>query len=189
MEPKLIFKNRKIKFSEEDYIEKHYIRDGKAIIPIELNSLEDLYMKHDYKKITLSDSICKYIEEIAYLIPLKYAIVLEIHCPEITEEEQIKVKKIIKNNYGMEIDDRDYDVKVSTQKSALLFILGMILLLVSFALEGKIPEFLEEFIYIAGWVSLWEMFESLVLENNQKRVERLNNLQLYDSEITFIFDQ
>lgn len=189
MEPKFIFKNRKIKFSEEDYIERHYLRDNKAIIPIELNSLDELYMKHDYKKIALADSVCKYIEEIAYLIPLKYAIVLEIHCPKITEEEQIKVKKIIKNNYGMEIDDRDYDVKISNQKSALLLVLGTILLLISFALEGKIPEFLLEFFYIAGWVALWEMFESLTLENSEKRIERLNNLQLYDSEIQFVFDK
>ena len=28
-----MIKNRKIKFREADYIEKHYIKDGKAIIP------------------------------------------------------------------------------------------------------------------------------------------------------------
>ena len=47
MKPKFRFKNRKIKFREADYIEKHYIRDGKAIIPIHLNSIDELYMKHD----------------------------------------------------------------------------------------------------------------------------------------------
>ena len=64
-------------------------------------------MKHDYKKLALSDDVCDYIEEIAYIIPLKYEIILEIHCPRIDEEEQSRIKKVIKNNYGMETDDRD----------------------------------------------------------------------------------
>lgn len=49
MKSKFRFKNRKIKFREADYIEKHYIRDGKAIIPINLNNINELYMKHDHK--------------------------------------------------------------------------------------------------------------------------------------------
>ena len=79
MKFKFRFKNRKIKFREADYIEKHYIRDGKAIIPIYLKSIDDLYMKHDYKKLALSDDVCDYIEEIAYIIPLKYEIILVVY--------------------------------------------------------------------------------------------------------------
>ena len=189
MKSKFIFKNRKIRFREADYIEKHYIRDGKAIIPIRLDSIKDLYMKHDYKNLALSDELCNYIEEIAYIIPLKYEIILEIHCHEISVEDQERIRKVIKNNYGMEIDDRDYDVKIAYQKSALLFILGMILLLIAISMEGKILAFIEEFLYIAGWVALWEMCEALLLENSTKRTERLNKLQLYDSEVRFIFDK
>ena len=37
--------NRKIKFREQDYIEKNYIRaDGKAVIPIYLKSVDDIYI-------------------------------------------------------------------------------------------------------------------------------------------------
>ena len=189
MDSELLFKNHKIKFREEDYVDKYYIRDGKGVIPIEINSMDDLYMKHDFQKLTLSDDLCDYIEEIAYIIPIEYAIILEIHCPTITKEEQERIKKVIKNNYGMEIDDRDYDVKISNQKAFILSILGIILLIIAFALEGKLPEIIREVIYIAGWVSLWEMFEALVLENSKKRVERINKLQLYDSEIRFVFDR
>ena len=48
-------------------------------------------MKHDYKQMELSDSICDYIEEIAYMIPINTDIVLEIHCPEIDEKFQEKI--------------------------------------------------------------------------------------------------
>lgn len=188
MKNKFRFKNRKIKFREADYIEKHYIKDGKAIIPIYLKTIDELYMKHDYKKLLLSDELCAYIEEVAYIIPLSYPIVLEIHCPEIPEETQLRIKKVIKNNYGMEIDDRDYDVRVSNKKSASLFFIGLLILLISFTAEKYLPNVLVEFLYIAGWVALWEMCEALMLNNAEKRTERINKLQLYDSEIRFIFN-
>lgn len=182
------FKNRKIKFREADYIDKHYLKDGKAIIPIYLKSIDDLYMKHDYKKLALSDELCNYIEEIAYIIPLKYPIILEIHCPEISESQQLRIKKVIKNNYGMEIDDRDYDIHVANRKCISLFFLGFFFMILSFALQDKVMQFLVEFLSIAGWVALWEMFEALMLNNAEKRTQRLYKLQLYDSEIKFKFD-
>ena len=187
MKSKFRFKNRKIKFREADYIEKHYIKDGKAVIPIHLNSINELYMKHDHKKLALSDEVCNYIEEIAYIIPLKYPIVLEIYCPEISEEQQLRVKKVIKNNYGMEIDDRDYDIHVANRKCISLFFMGLVFMLLSFALHNKVTQFVVEFFSIAGWVALWEMFEVLMLNNSAKRTERLYKLQLYDSEIRFAF--
>lgn len=187
MKLKFRFKNRKIKFREADYVEKHYIKNGKAVIPIHLNSLDELYMKHDHKKLALSDEVCNYIEEIAYIIPLKYPIVLEIYCPEISEEQQLRVKKVIKNNYGMEIDDRDYDIHVANRKCVSLFFLGIFFIFISFALQGHLMDFIVEFLSIAGWVALWEMFESLMLNNAAKRTERIYKLQLYDSEIRFAF--
>lgn len=189
MKLKFRFKNRKIKFREADYIEKHYIKDGKAIIPIHLDSINELYMKHDQKKLALSDEVCDYIEEIAYIIPLKYPIILEIHCPEITEDQQLRIKKVIKNNYGMEIDDRDYDIHVANRKCISLFFVGILILILSYALENILLEVFLEFLYIAGWVALWEMCEVLMLNNAEKRTERLYKLQLYDSEIKFIFPQ
>ena len=189
MKDKFRFKNRKIKFREADYVEKHYIKDGEAVIPIYLKSIDELYMKHDYNKLALSDEVCNYIEEIAYIIPLEYRITLEIHCPEISEAEQLRIKKVIKNNYGMEIDDRDYDIRIANKKSLSLFFLGALILIASYALEEYLMEFLIEFLYIAGWVALWEMCESLMLNNAAKRVERINKLQLYDSTIKFIFNE
>ena len=46
-------KNRKIKFSEKEYLKKNYLRKGKGIITIELNNIRKLYMKHYNKKLNL----------------------------------------------------------------------------------------------------------------------------------------
>ena len=89
-------KNRKIKFSEDRYVEKFYMSGNKAVIPVELKSADDLYMKHDYLKMELSDSVCKYIEEIAYMIPINTEIELEIHCPRVDVYTQQKMQELLK---------------------------------------------------------------------------------------------
>ena len=32
--------NHNIRYSEKDYVQKNYMRDGKAVIPIKINKLE-----------------------------------------------------------------------------------------------------------------------------------------------------
>ena len=181
-------KNRKIKFSESNYVEKNYMKKGKAVIPVKLEKISDLYMKHDYKEMELSDSVCNYIEEIAYMIPINTDIVLEIHCPEIDEEQQTKAKKCIKNNYGMEIDDNEYDLAMNNKRAWWFTIVGVILLIVNILIED-LGRVFSDFLSVVWWVAIWDMVEILVLDNQDIKFKRLNNQQLYDSTIKFVFDE
>ena len=180
-------KNRKIKFSELNYVEKNYMQRGKAVIPVKLEKISDLYMKHDYKQMELSDKVCDYIEEIAYMIPINTDIVLEIHCPEIDEQLQEKIKKNIKNNYGMEIDDNEYDLSINNRRACIFGIVGVILLIIHILIEnyGRI---FADFLSVVWWVAIWDMVEILILENREIKSKRLNNQQLYDSTIRFVFE-
>ena len=180
-------KNRKIKFSELNYVEKNYMRKGKAVIPVKIDKISDLYMKHDYKQMELADSICDYIEEIAYMVPINTDIVIEIHCPEIDEELQTKIKKNIKNNYGMEIDDNEYDLSVNNKRAWWFAIVGMIMLIINILTED-ISSIFSNFISVVWWVAIWDMIEILVIENKEIKWKRLNNQQLYDSTVEFVFD-
>lgn len=181
-------KNRKIKFSELNYVEKNYMNKGKAVIPVKLDKISDLYMKHDYKQMELSDGVCDYIEEIAYMIPINTDIIIEIHCPEIDEELQNKIKKNIKNNYGMEIDDNEYDLSINNRRAFLFAIVGITLLIVSILLEN-LGRLFVDFLSVVWWVAIWDMVEILILENREIKWKRLNNQQLYDSAVTFVFDK
>lgn len=179
--------NRKIKFREQDYIEKNYIRsDGKAVIPIFLKSAEDIYMKHDFKRLVLSDAIVDYIEEVASIIPFKYDIVLEFHCPKIEESEQIKIRKVVKNNFGMDIDDVDYENRLNNWVATGLTLLGILLLVLGYSLDIFGESVIREIIFIIGWVLIWDMLEAILFENNKRKIKRLNKLQLYDSKIEFV---
>ncbi len=180
-------KNRKIKFSELNYVEKNYMQRGKAVIPVKIEKISDLYMKHDYKQMELSDSVCDYIEEIAYMVPINTDIVLEIHCPEIDEELQTKIKKNIKNNYGMEIDDNEYDLALNNRRAWFFAVIGIVFLIINILVEN-IGRILADFICVVWWVAIWDMIEIWLLDNQEIKSKRLNYQQLYDSTIKFVFD-
>lgn len=182
-------KNRRIKYNEASYIQKNYVVDGKAVIPVLLDSKDDLYMKHDYKKYELSDDVCKYIEEIAYMVPMNMDIVIEIHCPEVNDAEKNSMIRAIKNNYGMEIDDADYDVSRVNRKSILFGIIGLLILIINILTEDFIGVVLSNFICVVWWVAIWEMVELQTIEKQDLKWKRLNYQQLYDAEITFVCDK
>ena len=144
-------------------------------------------MKHDYKQMELSDSVCDYIEEIAYMIPINTDIVLEIHCPEIDEEMQNKIRKNIKNNYGMEIDDNEYDLAINNRRACWFAIAGVALLMVHILIESY-GRLFADFLSVVWWVAIWDMVEILVLGNQDIKWKRLNNQQLYDSTVRFVFE-
>lgn len=185
-------KNRKIKYSEHDFVEKNYMRDGKAVIPIKVKKLDDLYMKHDFLKLDLSDEVFDYIEEIAYLIPRNTDIVLEVHYhDEISVKQQERIKKVFKTNYGSDIDDIDYDIRQQNYRAIILFLLGLLFIFFYFIflnMNTYWANFVSELFVITGWVFIWEMVETISIRRSELISKRLNKLQLYDAEITFIFD-
>ena len=182
-------KNRKIKYDEENYINLNYMVNGKAVIPVELEAVDDLFMKHDYKQFELSDDVCKYIEEIAYMIPMSTDIVIELHCPKVDDVFKQKMIRAIRNNYGMEIDDIDYDLNKVNARSWFYGIVGIAILVFNLLTEKIIGEVLSNFICDVWWVAIWEMVELQTIEKPDLRWKRLNHQQLYDAEITFVFDK
>ena len=182
-------KNRKIKFDEDKYIEKYYMRGDKAVIPVKLDKAEDLYMEHDYKQMELSDSVCAYIEEIAYMIPIDIDIIIEIHCPSVDISTQERMKKAIKNNYGMEIDDVEYDVSVQNKRSFVMLISGLLLLVINIVFEKYIGSIISNFLSVVWWVAIWDLVEIQTMDKADNKAKRLSYQQLYDAEVLFIFDE
>ena len=182
-------KNKKIKFSEERYVENYYMRDDKGIIPLELDNADDLFMKHDFNKMEVSDSVCSYIEEIAYMFPINTDIIIEIHCPRVDVFTQTKMRRAIKNNYGIEIDDIDYELMLQNRRSAILLSVGVLLLIINMVTEKYIGVVLSNFLNIVWWVAIWDMIEIQTIEKSDNKWKRLNYQQLYESEIEFVFDE
>lgn len=181
-------KNRKIKFSEDRYIEKYYMSGSKAVIPVELHEANDLYMKHDYLRMELSDSVCKYIEEIAYMIPIDTEIELEIHCPRVDVYTQQKMARAIKNNYGIEIDDVDYEIREDNKKSLILLAIGLVLIVINIITEDLLGLIFSNFLSVVWWVLIWEVSEIYFFDRTEYQSKRLNYQQLYDAKTVFVFN-
>ena len=149
-------------------------------------------MKHDYLKLDLSDKVCDYIEEIAYLILTNVDIVLEIHHKEeISQNQQQRIKKVFKSNYGSDIDDIDYKARIHNYKAIILFLFGAFFIFLSFifsTLSFALAGFITEFFMITGWVFIWDMVETLSIRRSELISKRINKLQLYDADINFIFE-
>ena len=182
-------KNRKIKFSEDQYVEKQYMKDGRAIIPVQLDQVSDLYMEHDYKQVELSDSVCAYIEEIAYMIPINTDIEIEIHCPKVDFKTQERMVKSIRNNYGIEIDDVDYEIMLQNRRSIILAVIGILLLILNIITDKYIGSIISNFICVVWWVAIWDMIEIQIMDKSENKAKRLNYQQLYDAQITFVFEE
>lgn len=181
-------KNRKIKYNEENYINLNYMVNGKAVIPVELETVDDLFMKHDYKKFEVSDDVCKYIEEIAYMIPIDTEIELEIHCPRVDVYTQQKMSRAIKNNYGIEIDDVDYELREDHKKSLILLAVGLVLIIINILTEDVLGLVFSNFLSVVWWVLIWEVSEIYFFDRREYQSKRLNYQQLYDAKTIFIFN-
>ena len=125
----------------------------------------------------MSDDVCKYIEEIAYMVPFNIDIVIELHCREVDEVQKKKMIKSIKNNYGMEIDDLDYDITRVNMKSLIFGFVGILILIINILTEKYIGEVLSNFICVVWWVAIWEMIELQTIEKSELRWKRLNHQQ------------
>ncbi|MBQ4032191.1 MAG: hypothetical protein II625_10590 [Bacilli bacterium] len=190
MKPTKRRKNKKILFDEDNYIEKYYYKNDKVVIPVLLEKISDLYMKHDFKQMELSYSVADYIEEIAYMVPVNIDLEIEIHCPKVNMATQKQIKDAIKNNYGMEIDELDYDRNVKNKRSLILFIVGIIILALYILVEKYANStILSELFCIFWWVAIWNVIEIQTLEKREYKDERLNYQQLYEAKISFVFDQ
>ncbi len=183
-------KNKKIKFDEDQYIETYYYHHDKVVIPLELKNYSDLFMEHDYKQMELAYSVSDYIEEIAYMVPVNLDIEIEVHCPKLTAKQKERVKQTIKNNYGMEIDETEYDIMLQNRRSIILFIVGVITL-IGYLLADKYfnSNVISELLCIFWWVAIWNVIEIQTMDKKENKDKRLNYQQLYEAKITFVVEK
>ena len=97
--------------------------------------------------------------------------------------------RAIRNNYGMDIDDADYDISKVNKRSVIYGLIGLLILVINLITEKYIGAVLSNFICFVWWVALWEMVELQTIEKADLRWKRLNYQQLYDAEIKFVFDK
>ena len=100
------------------------------------------------------------------------------------------MRKSIHNNYGIEIDDVDYDILLENIRSLVFVVIGIIVIILNVLVDKYMhSNVLSSFLCVIWWVALWDMIEIQTMDKTENKWKRLNYLQLFDAEITFVFEE
>lgn len=187
---KTIFRqNKRIKYNAKNYLKKVINKNGEAVLPIKLNSKEEMFNKHDPRGLTLSEDIVNYIEEIAYDVPYDYDIVFEISCPGLSRIDKEKMTDVIKLYYGLEIAGIDEDLKITKRKSTTMWIIAFISIFLMFASWRWMESSFMELLLIVVWFTVWEAIDEMIYTQSDLNYDRMDAEQIYSCKVTFSDDE
>ena len=173
-------------FDSKLYMNQHYIKDEKAIIPIYIKNIDDIYISYDEQKQVLRPELISYIEDIAYYVPYDISIVLEFSGYSFKEEEKVRLMENITNQFGMKTHDMEVELNYNAKKAIKLFVVGSIVLAISFMIRTlQYTNYVSEILSIIGTFSIWDFVNTIWFERKEKRVNKLNAGQLSVCTVTF----
>ena len=168
------------------YINRHYIKDEKAVIPIHIHDIGELYVSYDLQRQIFNPDMISYIEDIAYYIPYDYSIVLEFSGISFTEEEKAQLMENVTDQFGMKTHDMDVELNYNTKKAMKLFLIGSIVLAISFIIQTmNYTVYISEILSIIGTFSIWEFVNTIWFERKEKIIDKMNAGQLSACTVAF----
>ena len=174
------------KYDSALFMNQNYIGEEKAIIPIYLHSKEEIYSNFDHNHFLLDDNLIHYIQNIAYYIPYDYSIVLKFEGVVFTKEEKEQLVKTINDQFGLIVHDMSVELKYNTWKAIKLFVVGSILLMISFFVRDiDYTIYISEILSIAGTFSIWEFVDTIWFDRKRKKIDKMNAGQLYQCTVVF----
>lgn len=176
-----------IDFDDQAYINHQYIDGNRAIITLRLEHLDDIIHPLSSKnRPILNDRVAAYIEKCVSDIPFYYPIIIQVEKEDLTDEEEVLVKRLIHDYFGLELSDRVADLEFNRWKSIILMVIGAMIIFLSFVLMNMgLSSFLVEMVSIFGTFAFWEFADSFVLERNDLKIKKLNAGQLATARIIF----
>ncbi len=176
-----------IEFDDQTYIHRQYIDGNRAIISLRIENMDDMiHPLSSKKRPILNNDVAEYIEKCVDDIPFYYPIIIKVEKEDFTDDEEILVKRLIHNYFGLELSDRVADLEFNRWKSIILFIIGVVIIFLSFVLMNLgLSSFIVEMVSIFGTFAFWEFADSLVLERNELKIKKLNAGQLATARIIF----
>lgn len=169
------------------YINRHYIKDEKAVIPIHIHDIGELYISYDLQRQIFNPDMISYIEDIAYYIPYDYSIVLEFSGISFTEEEKAQLMENVTDQFGMKTHDMDVELNYNTKKAMKLFLIGSIVLAISFIIQTmNYTVYISEILSIIGTFSIWEFVNTIWFERKEKIIDKMNAGQLSACTVSFL---
>lgn len=180
------FKNAKFNYSK--FVKKYYMEKGEAYITIKVNSIHDIISRYSIKEYEwINPEFAEYIEECANYIPTEVGIIIEICGKQFTEEEQEVIENVIKNYFGLVLEDKEIDVILNKRKANALLCIGVVWVLLYILIQNQnIGAVLSELLFLAIWFFIWEYGDYGILKNADLKLEKLYAGQLASAKIKFV---
>lgn len=147
------------------------------MIKIKLDKYEDAF--NTYNQDVLSESLDNYINSVAKMISLN-SVKINID-GTFNEEEKNNLISVIHKTYAKKNDYLDYIDKYDHIFRFILFLIGIILIILSYVFRNIISEV----ILIAGWVIIWEVIYDVLFTNVKRKRKKYLYEKLSNCKITF----
>lgn len=159
------------------HIKNKYYKNDKKVITLNLDNEMELYNKFDYTKETLSNDITSYLESnTEVLLPLS-DITIEIKSKDSIDIE--KFKKCLKLHYAIEELNANRLNKLALRKKIILFLITVIAFIVAYYSKGA----LNEIFYFIGTLSIWELCDIVVFEEDEDKIREYIYEILEDADV------
>ncbi len=177
-----------VKYDKESYLKEYVINEKEeAVVSIQIKDMKDVISDFSVSKFRLfKQEFIDHMDRIIYHIPLKYSIELQFTIHNATEQEKIEFSEMIRNHYGLSLEDKRQDLKINLLIIWALFAIGVVFLSFSYALaaNGK-GQLVTDTINIAGTFALWEMVDLYLLDRKAKKFALKNVAQTYLAKHVF----
>lgn len=168
-----------------------YNENGEALIECKIVKVENIFNNYDLaKQRTITDDFEKYLMDEVEIIPMTENVAIKMYVDEnFTPENEVQVKKAIKNHFGFKITSDKVKNKRNNIWEGLFFSLGLIFLILSPFIykwfeNSYVP--LYESALILTWFFLWEGTGMAFFDRTEIKAHIFNMLRLYNANISFV---
>jgi len=183
-------KLKKYQLEKFDYyktINEYYMKDGRAYISVNVNTINDIISKYSVKNDeVLNPEFMHYIETNASYIPDEYPLTLEICNHTFSKEEKEIINKVIKNHYRISLFNKQNELKISKRRCKLLFLSGLgILFIYSLMIYITFFNILREIFSLLFCFSMWETADIMIFHHDAINENIIDLENLSEMEIIF----
>jgi len=178
--------NRKKEETYFEYFKQTYLDEhGNAVIDVDIGASTNLFSQYSDRKV-LNPEIIQYIDDLVFPIPTHIQVVLNFLINSDSDFDQDFFKRALRRHYWVIYKDKDAELKKMTITPIFLLIIGICILILSWALNVINAGFIwSDLVLVASWVFIWESISRFSIGRKEKRIDLLNAGQMVVAEVRF----
>ena len=174
----------------EHRLKKDILKNGIARIPCRVESLEDVISRYSVRgSESVDPELADYIMGFVDCVPKGYPVVLEIHGPKFTEEEQKLITDLITADADFLLGKTEADNKghrkVFWWMAIGTIVSGILLAFIKKIITDEVPV---EFFYVLFWLFADALVRYLFIEFHDYKNDKIRAGRLASMKIEFVED-